>query len=185
MGVAYPPPPSDVPIRSKTVNAEKILAVCRSIERLLPIGEALQLQGYDRGAHSRWERKADMGEDPFWAWAVTCLRMANAESVRKAAAALEDRILDGDTRAITFFLQRRSEAFQERKKVDVDVQHQATITHAVVEKANELLLSGDVSIADLANRRRAIAADDIIDAEVVEEPPDVHPLFQVKKREEE
>lgn len=184
MGVAYPPPPSDAPARSKVVNAEKVLAVCRAVERLLPVREAFALQGYDSRVLGKWERNAELGEDPFWAWAVTCLRMANAESVRRATGALEERILDGDTRAITFFLQRRSEAFQDRKKVDVDVQHQATITHAVVDRANELLLKGEVTITDLANRRRAIAADDIIDAEVVEVEPEVHPLFQVKRPKE-
>ena len=181
MGVAYPPPPSDAPLRARTVDAEKVLAICRSVERLLPIGESFQLQGFEAKSLSRWKRNADSGEDPFWAWAVTCIRIANAESVRKATTALEDRIVDGDTRAITFFLQRRSESFQERKKVDIDVQHQATITHAVVERANELLLKGEVSIADLAHRRRQISTDVIEDAEIVEEAPEVHPLFQVTK----
>lgn len=162
-----------------TVDAQKVIAICRDIENYTPIKAAMRKQGLHE-TRQDWQKAASEGEDPFWAWALTCLMMAEGSSITTASSALGERIEEGDTKAITFFLSKRSHAYQDRKTVEVN--HTGAVTHAVVARANQLLLDGTTNIAELAERRRAMleqSEPDLLEAHEIEDEP--HPLFRVKK----
>ena len=179
MAVSYPPPPADRPqTRRCLVDRHKVLAICRAVEQFTPIGDAMRSQGIHE-TYQDWEQLANDGTDPFWAWAVSCLVLAEGSAIVEANSALGEKIREGDTRAISFFLSKRSNAYRDKR--EVEVKHSGGVAHLVVAKANEMLLSGDVSIADLANRRLESRAEMQPAIEIYEDDQEVHPLFTVKK----
>ena len=121
------------------------------------------------------------GTDPFWAWAMTCLQMAEGQAVVDVTSSLKEKIEEGDTRAMTFFLSKRSNAYRDRREVEVN--HTGGQTHTVlVGRLDQMLAEGRLSIAEAVAGQRAIETQgeeaETIDVEIAELEP--HPLFRTQ-----
>ena len=185
MPAAYPPPPTDAPAAPHArIDKAKVLAICRTVEELSPVQDAMRAHGVSETGQD-WAKKAERGQDPFWAWAVTCLEIAQGQAVRVVSSKLLDKIHEGDTKAITFFLAKRVEGFQEKKVVDVNHTHGGTVSHEIAQRANRMLLDGELTLTELVERKRAqqvsrlgeTAAEDLLEAEP-------HPMFLLKNEDD-
>lgn len=154
------------------------MAICKSIERCAPIQPAMRAQGIHE-TYQDWERMAMEGTDPFWAWAMTCMQMAEGQAIVDVTNTLKEKIEQGDTRAMTFFLSKRSNAYRDKREVEVN--HVGGQTHTVlVGRLDQLLAEGRLSIADAVAGHRALQGEEIdaIDVEIEELEP--HPLFRTR-----
>lgn len=179
MLAAYPPSPSDRPISpSATLDATKVISICRAVEGYASIGAAMRSQGVSE-SRSDWRTMAEEGTDPFWAWALTCLDIAEGASIVQASSKLGGKIEEGDTSAIKFFLSKRDDAYKDVKKVEVS--HTGSVNHVVQRKANDMLTKGRISIQELAamqRKRMEDASPELLEERDAQGEP--HELFRVR-----
>ena len=105
--LVLPPPPSSAPLATQAnVTARIVQSAARDVARGQTPHSAFKVHGvqFQRG---RWEALASSSTDPFWAWAMTCIEMADALCVGLVERALLGKALT-DVRAQKFFLERRS-----------------------------------------------------------------------------
>lgn len=106
---AVPPPPSPRAIYAD-LSASKVLEICRLVALWTPIESAMRALGRREG-HDDWMRYAQESADPFWPWALSALRTAEGIAIHLGSDALRLNALDGDTKALTFFLSHRTKEF--------------------------------------------------------------------------
>ena len=177
-------PPCPVPSgRPKTqgmtpIDAKKVVAICRLVEKFTPIGAACGRHGVSKNSLTNWRAAAE--DDPFYAWACNCLELAESSAIADATSIIHTLAHEGTKeeavrlKAASFFLAHRSQEFQPVQKVEhsgqVMVQHDI-----VISRVDRMLSGGQVSIQQLMERTsmQQIPERQIIEGVMVDEPPKV------------
>jgi len=115
-----------------------------------------------------WQKRADDGDDPFWVWMVAVLEIAEAHAVGTIEGSLWQNARDGDTRAQTFFLQRRSDIYKSE-----DVGPRAGGVSVTINQIVDVLQANPQGIRTITEAGYAQLEEDVEDAdfEEVEEAP--------------
>jgi hypothetical protein len=113
----YPPPP--VP-HYGSYSAQAVLRACALVQRGRSPGAALRAEGVRLTLDVLMRKAQDSDSSPFFAWALECLEIADAHAVGEMEERLFDRAKDGDVKALTFAVSRRSPIYRPPDEVPPD-----------------------------------------------------------------
>lgn len=105
----YPRPPAP---HYGSYTADAVIRACERVRRGGSPQAALRAEGVRLTLETLTRRAADAEAHPFFAWALECLELADAEALLKMEERLAERAEDGDVKALTFALKARSPIYR-------------------------------------------------------------------------
>lgn len=108
-----PTPPSGKPKDALSVlTSQRVIRAAMRIAVGASITASFRREGIS-ATPTRWRKRAEDGDDPFYVWLITCLEIAEAFAISTVESALHESAVSGNVKAQEFFLKRRSDIYRE------------------------------------------------------------------------